>query len=848
MSQPDASRKRPLWGRLAIGLGLCLALFVLLLPWWRNHTLLIDFCDYGLVMAAAGRMNLGEHPYVDFLTPIQTLQFFSAQFAEWVFGPHYLSLTYINGVFIAGSFAGLTALLWKRLGAVLALLVATAVVVASSSQHTIAWYNAMGTTWLAIVMWITAEPQTQSNSRWFSLVLVWAALWLGGMTKLTYQVTALAFACAFAFRSGWLGNSSWRHAVQRILSYLLFGVIAPIGAELVYSGASFRQWLENVILLPARFRTGMLAQIATIRFYLHTPHDYYKPLHFAFAGAWGVGLLALTGGIAGYFVFRKSARRRTELTVLGVLLGGAWICGGVLLATNMDIAFLSGSAWLVLATGVALAFKHHLEEGGTRLMRSTLGVSALSLLVPAWFAAWDGTRALWGHEPLERSAMVTTDDLPGRFSYMKGMRISPPMHESLRQFAAKQDELSKQGVPASAYYFVNATDWMVRIVPQARHPNLPLWLAGGTTFSPDDAKVIANRISNGNEIQVILSHEAWNYWYPAMQKMLASGFQTERLGLRLFCNIRRDFPDPLEFANNTQSNLYFKDISVRGISPQVRLGQDGLFYLGGSNPHRMDLAPGLYRLTGETFGEFTATDGDAQPVKATFRVYARDGDKLTDLMWQENIELNSRNPTASGKFSVSPGGRPVSFILDMPPGASANIGWRRLKTQHSGPLQPTPPQPVNRSLAPHPLGQSEVEALFGSIHNAVTDVVGYGDLRINNHAGASELVSPASGEIWFKMDHQVARVSGDFGVSNAGLVQGPEGEVQTVSVIYYKSGRFDLQYRGALRPSTAAPDGPPQHFDINVPEGVGWIGLVVTTPPANRATSGKIWWRNIRLE
>jgi hypothetical protein len=421
------------------------------------------------------------------------------------------------------------------------------------------------------------------------------------------------------------------------------------------------------------------------------------------------------------------------------------------------------------------------------------------------------------------------------------------MHESLRQFAVKQDELSKQGVPASAYYFVNATDWMVRIVPEARHRDLPLWLAGGTTFSPDDAKAIANRISNGNEIQVILSHEAWNYWYPAMQKMLDAGFQTERLGLRLFCNIRRDFPDPLEFANNTQSNLYFRDISVTGISPQVRLGQNNLFYLGGSNPHRMDLAPGLYRLNGEIVGELMAAESVAQSVEATFQVYARDGKNLTDLMWQEKIELNSKHPTASGKFSVSPGGRPVSFILQMPAGAPANIGWRRLDTQHSGPLQPTPPRPVNRNLEPRPLRLSETKALFGGIHEAVTETAGYGNLRLEEHAGVPELVIPESGEIWFRMDHQVARVSGDFGLSIDPSFQTPDGNVVRISVIYYKSGRFDLQYRGELRPGRTPTDRLPQHFEINVPEGVGWIGLVVTTPAENRGPSGNVWWRNVKL-
>lgn len=32
------------------------------LPWWRNHDVIRDFMDYGLVMAGSGKIGDGEAP------------------------------------------------------------------------------------------------------------------------------------------------------------------------------------------------------------------------------------------------------------------------------------------------------------------------------------------------------------------------------------------------------------------------------------------------------------------------------------------------------------------------------------------------------------------------------------------------------------------------------------------------------------------------------------------------------------------------------------------------------------------------------------------------------------------
>ena len=819
---------------MAAGIGVAGMGVWLLAPWWRNHALLLDFCDYGLVMAAVGRMGAGERPYLDFVTPIQTLQFVVSAGAEKVWGARYLSLTYANAVFVAGSFAALAAVLWRRLGAVAAIVVAAAVVAGSAGQHTIVWYNAVGTVVLAAVVWLLAGTR---EGRWSARVLagVWVALWLGGMTKLTYQVAALAFAGAMTLRAGRVGEVTWRRARWALYGHVVFGVIAPVATELAWTGATPEQWVYNVIALPVEFRVNMLGQLASAGFYFHTPHDYYKPLHFTYAGAWGVGLLAVVSGIAAWRIWKMETRRAARGTMLAVLGGGAWICTGVILATNMDIAYLAGAAALVLATGIALAE----AEGGAvgRGLRAVLVVAAVTLLVPGWLAAWRGTRALWGHEPLGRERMRAADELPAEFGYLRGLRITPSMFAALTEFWVKKETWAERGIGDGKYYFTNATEWMVRVMPEARHPGLPLWLAGGTTYSEKDAWVLANRIRGGDEIAVVVAHDAWNHWLPDVQAALKDGFRAFQLKERIFCYVWRDKPEPLEVAINTQSNLYFRGARVTGVTPEVRLGPRNLFYLGGGDPHRIDWEGPLYRLSGEAVGEVPA---GAEALRPVFRVYAKNGDALADVLWEEAVELAPGAGPVTRTFAVSPGGREVSLVLHMPDGVAGDVGWRRLETQHAGAVGENAPRAVNRWLERRDLGASESGALFGDGEKPAA-LVAYGDVRV----GDGELASAAPGEIWFRVDRGIGGIAGEYEWRGPAEVEAEN--VVRVGVIYYKSGRFEVGERAELRPGVEAGDRAVRRFEVRAPEGVGWFGLVVTTPWENRGSAGSVVWRGLRI-
>jgi hypothetical protein len=464
----------------------------------------------------------------------------------------------------------------------------------------------------------------------------------------------------------------------------------------------------------------------------------------------------------------------------------------------------------------------------------------VSLLIPAWASAWNGTRALWGHEPLTHPEFVSTKDLPPQFGYIDGLRISPTLEDSFREFAARQEALIADGISPDAFYFVNGTEWMVRVVPEARHPGLPLWLAGGTTFSPGDAWAIAERMKTA-EMRALFAHDAWNYWYPGMQRTLDEKFREDRLGLRLFAYVRREPINPVEFAINTSSNVYAGQMTVTGGPLQLHIANN-LFLLGGERAHRIDLNYQLYRFEGEIMGELSP-GGDSDTSRAVMQVRAREGSRLTDILWEGHLTLSREQPVSSQTFSVSPGDRQISLLLFKPEGGSARFGWRRLYTAHAGPLAAAGPWPMNAQLKRQEIDAAAKRALFRAQNSPVAAVLGFGgDLRLAKPDEARSVLLEGTSEIWLKIERQAGHVAGEF-VLDERLWTHPSGV--RVTVVCYKSGRFDVMYRRDLYPQTNDADRQPHAFEIWMPEGVGWVGLLTEPLGKSRVLEGGTWWRNI---
>ena len=842
----------PLRQRFIFVISVLLAAVGLLLPWWRHHGFLRDFYDYGNVIAAAGRIQLGDKPYVDFLTPIQTLQFYQAVLAERLFGPRYLSLTYINAIFIVASLLAFTALLFRPLGRWPALLIATAVVAGSSMQHTILWYNSLGVAWVAVVVWAMAQRPRRTAPRVMIWTLVFGVLWLGGMTKLTFQTAALAFALLFTLRSASRREISWRTAAGLGVAWVFAGVVLPVATEMALTGATFVQWKHNVLEL-ASSRTDLLRQIGTWSFYWITPHDYYEPIYLPFVGGWGMVLLAITALFAWRSVHRNAPRktRSSEPLFFGIIVFGAAACGVVFLAAHYEIAYMSAAAWLVFATGVVVAFVPRERSGAGRWARGVLVVGAISLIGTAWASAWAGARVLWGIGPTDHSGLISADTLPARFAYLKGVAIRPTLHESLQRFDAYYDVLAANGLPPNRYYFVNGTEWMVRAVPEARHHGLPLWLQPGTTFSNDNVRVITDKLGIGSDIQVVVSDDPWNVWYYGMDSFLKEHYRADRIGPQLHVfrvranfNLEAPLERPLDFTTTTKSNLLSNEMVLTGGPVVLRIRPDGGF-ISGTQSYHIGYGIGIPDISGDMVAERLPNAAEGS-IEVVFRVRERQPGLPDRILSEQRVTVTAKQPVQVRSFDATAQGGELVFEVELPPGEGALAGWRNLRTRRSAAVEKINPAPLNRKLLTQRPNEAWQHALFADEHPAVSDLAGFSiDVHADRRGNDPELFVHAPGEVWFKLTGPAVHVSGKFGFRELAWTK-PDGLLGVrAAVVFYKGGRFEILDQRELRPRREA-DRAQQSFDVVAPETEGWIGLVITTLDDTNAY-GHFGWRDVRV-
>lgn len=810
---------------------------LLLAPWWRNYAMLRDFYDYGLVMAAVGRMEAGERPYVDFATPIQTLHFLLAQGAERIWGARYLSLTYANAAAMVVALAGFALLLRRYVGAAVALLVGAAVVIGSFGQHTIVWHNAMGVAWLAVATWSAARIG-KGDARTVGLsVAMFAALWLGGMTKVTYQVAGLAFVLLFMLRAVVRGTMTARRGVAMGVAVVGFGIVAPVLTEMAYTGASFAVWRENVFELAAS-RRELLLRALSPEFYWRTPHDYYAGANFPFVGGWGV---LLVGAVGWVLWRRRNGAERAGAEKVFLMLGvmGALVCGAVLLATNFEIAQMSGAAWLVLATALGLAFARQ-REG-----RWILAAGAVTLAVPAWWSAWTGARVLWGRETLVRESFVSADELPARFSYLRGTRVESTMRDSLRGFDEYMQQRTERRV-----YFALGTEWMVRVAPEARHRGLPLWLHDGTTYSDENAWILNARLAPGGGIETVVTFEAWNHWHFGAAEMLQRAWSgPSRVGPHLMVyeirpRMERPLAHPVELATATDSNVYARRVRAPGIELALQIRKDGA-YLAQPSGSAVTLDFPVETLRGEMVAELT--EPVAKPVTVAFRVKEGGGEGSVLAEWR--VELSNEMSSRIGSFEVEGGGRAVVLEVEAN-AANARVGWRKLWTRGAEGDGEDVPGPLDEELKTLTPRGNWVEALMASetkwapLQTAVFGIDAFADTRNREW----ELFAHVPGEVWLRVDPEAERVSGEFGLREHAWTHADSLPGAVARVVWVKSGRLEVLFEKELRPIGREEDRALQRFEVALPEEGGWVGLVWVSTDVQRNAWGHAWWRRVRID
>lgn len=836
MPEAKPVSRTPAWRIGLAGLGVVAVAALVALPWWRNHALLRDFYDYGLVVAGSMRMSLGERPYVDFVTPIQTLHFLQARWAEELFGPRYLSLTYANLVFIVAAFGGMVALLRRPLGWPVALLLAAAVVAASSGQHTIVWHNAMGVTWVALVVWLTARSRPAHAGR---LLLVCALLWLGGMTKVTYQVTALAFATLFALRDGWTKTWSGRRVVLTLGAYGLAGLVAPFVTELLYTGAGPSRWWQNVVLTPER-RLDLVWWLVRPGFYFKTDHDYYHPLYMPFAGAWGVAVLGLAAVIA--YRADKTGVRGFRGLLLGVMLAGAWICAGVLQATNLDIAYLGAAVWLVLGAGIVLALASGTDGTVGRFGRVALGMAAVTLLVPAWISAWQGTRALWGHALEPREQLVSLDDLPENYAYFRGLRMPAPLHESLVAYARQPE--------AENAWFTNGTEFMLRAFPGKRFRGLPLWLHEGTTYGAKGARLIQARLTEA-DTRLVVSHGNWNEWRHGTDWYLQVRYRYERVGpmlhlYRVMGDPRRDWHRPVVFAAQTESSAYLPDIERQGGPFTLVRASSGPLFLGAPRTGRLVFREKVGSLAAELVAR-RAPAGGGSPLDLVWRVVVREPDGTDRVLRDEKIVLAPDEPERIVSIQADTGGRPAALELFLPPDERVEAGFRRLHAEYAAAPEVELPQLLDEKMPAQPNPEIWSQALFAddSLRNTPRHGEGFG-ISPNEDENGPQLFAHTPGVVWFKFDGKYRHLAGEFGVGAATWTNRDALAGVRAQVVFYRPGQLRVLVERELRPKQHETDRAPQKFEVELLGQDGWVALVFTPLDGPGFSYGHSWWRKVR--
>lgn len=193
-------------------------------------------------------------------------------------------------------------------------------------------------------------------------------------------------------------------------------------------------------------------------------------------------------------------------------------------------------------------------------------------------------------------------------------------------------------------------------------------------------------------------------------------------------------------------------------------------------------------------------------------------------------------------FAVSPGGRAVTLTVRVEEGAGARFGWRKLQTEHAGEVGSEAPRGMVARL--------KGERIDTTVLWSGGDVVGAEGVRHGSvqHVADDEgaLASAAPGEVWVKLGRRIGRLAGEYQYIGDARPEDLANTGMKVTVAYYKSGRFEVVHTRELRPGVNEEDRKPQRFDFGVPEGEGWVALVVTPVSGSEEASGRIAWRKFQ--
>lgn len=792
-------------------------------PWWRHHGYLRDLYDYGLVIAANGHLDLGERPYVDFTTPIQAGFLGLNWLAERAGGGGYAGLTRGAAVLIALTATGLPLLLAaRRWPWWAALAVGGAVAVSAPSQHTVLWHNALGVVALALAVWSVAIAPTPRGEDWPWHGLAMLGLFLGGINKLNFQLVALAACLAWGLRAGLVRAASWPRVLVGTAAMLLAGVVAPVAAELAWTGASLRLWWANVVTLPTAGRTGLLHEIGTVHFWVRPIHDYYGPLLLPQVGLMAIGLSA--AAVVG--CWSGAGRGRVDRVLLLAAALAALAGGAGLLATNYEIAPLGLGAWLVLVASLWLGFDP--PRRGTRFVVGLVLPSVL-LGAAAWRSAWLGQRSQFGYASFPRSDYREAASAGPAFAYLRGLRLPPDVIDSMRAIERSLPEADAAG--RRPVFFGLGTEWMERGFPTTGEKGRPLWVHWMTSYSAADIAALGRQLGTG-DYRTVFTTIARDEWPEELRPILRREYFSDLVGPvvkrwifrgEAFVDLNDSFAVLDGLGGNVDGRILHQDNFPVGFARM----SDGRRLLGTSRQFgAVLLRRPSYHLRG--IAAITRLPGSGNDRGVVDFKIINHGGIPEEVRWQGRLELAPGQTSASVPFDFDTFGKMVQ--LWVMPGAGTKGGaffggYRDLQLVNS--IESTEGDGVPRvrdNLLPEtPVTAETGRSLFGDLAWRPQRWV----LR-GGRAGASGLELVAGGETWLHSEAMTGEVRGRLQLA-PGTTTHPR-----VRIVWYKGGRLELMQHGRVMPD--------QPFDFHVwtAEPGGWIGFVVEPEAVDGAVSIRI--------
>jgi len=788
-------------------------------PWCRNHGYLRDFTDYGLVIAANARIQAGERPYRDFATPVQTGTFLLNGAAERAFGGTYLGMTWGGALATATAGFGLAWLLARRWPLPPAALVALAVTAASFSQHTIIWYNAMGVGCLALAAWggAVAPVLRRADRAWHAVVA--AALFFGGINKLSYQLLALAVLGGWALRAWWQGRALPGRAAATIAWILAIGVVAPVGFELAWTGVPVSVWWHNVVALPLGARSHDLLRAFSWAGLWHPISVFYGPLWLPCAGALCV---ALPAG-AWLAAWRRTAGDRVWAAGAAAIAAGG---GLALLATNYEIDYLGAAGALVLTVGIWLGFG--LPSRGWKFSAVVLAPAAL-LVVTAGESAWRGQRSQFGHSVAPRALFRDAGAAGAEYAYFSGLMVPPEWADALGFVKATLPPAGPGGL--RPVFYSQGLEWLERPFPAVKHRGLALWMFFGPVYGPKETAQLTRVLGADSALERYYVATAWNYLDPAVAKALSAQYVLQAVAGMVGYWQRRPDALPLEDVEHslydlarTSDGINLLNLLGWNIDPDrfsINRGNTVVLPATAASAAVVGATRGRLELLGRVrarrlYGEavLRRTGEGTAEVAAKFEVRAPGA---REASWSATARLGAGEMEQVMTFEITGENAALQFIAELPDDVPAPVcaGFRRLKILHT--LSDTPP-PRLRGTAPADTAPAPEEfrrCLPGGSWRLA------GLVCRGAKAVPEGLLLPPGAELWFKSDPMLPELLGELRRAPSGAPDNP-----VLRLVWRRGARIDLLVQEPLRDA----NGTLKFRGWNA-EADGWFGLLADPGP-----------------